>query len=111
MSPYTVQHDPRYFAEPETFDPWRWTPDSQAQRPKFTFFPFGGGPRVCIGEPFAMQEAMLIVATLAQQWRMRLAPGSVVAMEPRVTLRPKNGLPLTLVRRNKAKKIYHLNKE
>jgi cytochrome P450 len=99
LSPYVVHHDPRWFPDPFRFDPDRWSEEAEAARPKFSFFPFGGGPRVCIGESFAWMEAQLVMATLARRWRARLAPGQVVALEPRVTLRPKYGMRMTLEKR------------
>ncbi|WP_233395703.1 cytochrome P450, partial [Escherichia coli] len=69
MSPYVTQHDARYFPNPEVFDPERWTPEAQAVRPKFSYFPFGGGPRQCIGEAFAWMEGVLLIATIAQRWQ------------------------------------------
>ncbi len=91
--------DPRFFPDPLRFDPDRWTPEAEAARPKFAFFPFGGGPRVCIGEQFAWMEGILTLATLGQRWRPRLLPGHPVATEPIVTLRPKYGMKMTLERR------------
>jgi cytochrome P450 len=105
MSPYLMHHDARYFAEPDRFDPLRWTEEhnlvaeAQAARPKFSYFPFGGGPRQCIGESFAWMEGTLLIATIAQQWRLRLLPGHPVEMLPLVTLRPKHGLRMTPERR------------
>ncbi|GHO80339.1 cytochrome P450 [Ktedonobacter sp. SOSP1-85] len=99
LSQYVVQHDPRFYPEPERFDPERWTPEARAERPKFAYFPFGGGPRLCIGESFAWTEGILLLATLAQRWEARLAPGAHVAFQPAVTLRPKYGLKMTLHRR------------
>lgn len=99
MSQYVAHHDPRYFPDPFRFSPERWTPEARLARPKFSYFPFGGGPRVCIGEPFAWMEGILLIATLAQRWMMRLLPGHQVALQPLITLRPKNGLPMTLKRR------------
>lgn len=87
-----THHDPRFWPDAERFDPDRWTPEAEAARPKFAFFPFGGGPRVCIGEQFAWMEGVLLLATLAQPWRLRLAPDQVVATQPIVTLRPKYGM-------------------
>jgi cytochrome P450 len=98
MSQYITQRDERYFPEPERFDPQRWTAEAQAQRPKFSYFPFGGGLRVCIGEPLAWLEMILIVATLAQRWRMRLHRDHRVRLEPRVTLRSRGGMPVILSR-------------
>ncbi|HKG23295.1 MAG TPA: cytochrome P450 [Blastocatellia bacterium] len=99
MSQYVTHHDPRFFPEPFKFDPERWTPEAQAARPKFSYFPFGGGPRLCIGEQFAWMEGVLILATLARQWRMRLAPDQVVEPEPLITLRPKFGMRMIVERR------------
>ena len=69
MSPYVIQRDARFFPDPERFDPDRWTPEFKAALPKFAYFPFGGGPRQCIGESFAWMELVLLVATIAQRWR------------------------------------------
>jgi len=99
MSPFVMQHDARYYPEPDRFDPERWTPEAREARPKFSYFPFGGGPRVCIGEPFAWMEGVLLIATLAQEWRMRLAPEQRIAMQPMITLRPKFGMRMRLERR------------
>lgn len=99
MSPYVTQHDSRYFPNPEVFDPERWTPEAQAARPKFSYFPFGGGPRQCIGEAFAWMEGVLLIATIAQRWQLRLVPGHPIAMQPLVTLRPKHGMRMVVERR------------
>jgi cytochrome P450 len=99
MSQYIMHRDERFFPEPDRFDPERWTAESQTQRPKFSYFPFGGGARVCIGEQFAWMEGILLLATIAQQWQMRLDPGQVVDIQPLITLRPKYGIRMTLVRR------------
>lgn len=101
MSPYVIQRDPRYFAEPLKFDPERWTDEARARRPEFCFFPFGGGPRTCIGESFARLEAVLLLASFAQEWSFRVAPGHRLELLPMVTLRPKGGLPGVLYRRVK----------
>ncbi len=94
MSPYVVHRDPRFYPDPERFDPERWTPEAKEARPKFAYFPFGGGNRVCIGEGFAWAEGMLILATLAQRWRLRLAPNHPVEPKALVTLRPKYGMKM-----------------
>ncbi len=96
MSQYVTHRDERYFPEPLRFDPERWTPEAKAARPQFSYFPFGGGPRRCIGEGFAWMEGILVIATLAQSWRMRLEPGHPVELRPVVTLRPKHGMRMTL---------------
>jgi cytochrome P450 len=91
-SPYLVHHDPRWYEEPERFDPDRWLTAREVKRPKFAYFPFGAGTRVCIGEQFAWMEGMLILATIAQRWRLEHDATHEVAMEPLVTLRPKFGM-------------------
>jgi cytochrome P450 len=98
-SQYVTHHDPRYFPEPFRFDPERWTPEAKESRPKFSYFPFGGGPRVCIGESFAWMEGALVLATMAQKWRLLLAPGHQVELQPLVTLRPKHGMKMIFERR------------
>lgn len=99
MSQYVMHHNSAYFPDPDRFDPERWTPEAREARPKFSYFPFGGGPRLCIGEHFAWMEGVLVMATLAQKWRMRLVSGHPVEMQPIVTLRPKHGMRMTLERR------------
>ena len=93
-SQWIAHHDPRWWNEPEVFHPERW--QSPAARPKYSYFPFGGGSRLCIGESFAWTELILLVATIAQRWTF--APMSVPELEPRITLRPK-GLRMRAVRR------------
>jgi cytochrome P450 len=92
MCPYLMHRDPRWFPEPQRFDPERWTAEARESRPKFVYFPFGGGARVCIGERFAWMEGVLVMAAIAQKWRLRLAPGQRVEPLPLITLRVKNGL-------------------
>jgi cytochrome P450 len=94
MSPYVTQRDPRYFPEPERFDPERWTAEEQEKRSKFTYYPFGGGTRVCIGERFAWLEGVLLLATIAQKWRLRLVPGHPVAYHALLTLRTRYGMKM-----------------
>ncbi|HEV2764357.1 MAG TPA: cytochrome P450, partial [Pyrinomonadaceae bacterium] len=91
LSQYVVHRDPRFFPDPERFDPERWTPEAKSSRPAFSFFPFGGGPRRCIGESFAWTEGVLMLATIARRWRMRLVPGRPAETQPRITLRPGAG--------------------
>ena len=88
MSPYVMQRDARFYEEPDRFHPERWSTGLREARPKFSYFPFGGGARVCIGERFAWTEMILVLATLAQKWRFRLAGSEVVGTVPRITLRP-----------------------
>jgi cytochrome P450 len=99
MSPWVMHHDPRFFPDPFKFDPERWTPDAREARPKFSYFPFGGGPRVCIGEQFAWMEGALLIAAIAQQWTMRLAPGQRVEPKAMITLRPRYGMRMVLSER------------
>jgi cytochrome P450 len=96
MSPFIVQRDARHFPEPERFDPDRWTPAFRAALPRFAYFPFGGGPRQCIGESFAWMELVLLVSTIAQRWRMRLVPGHPVVPQPLITLRAKHGMRMNV---------------
>jgi cytochrome P450 len=98
MSPYIIQRDPRFYADPDCFDPDRWTPEFRAGLPRFAYFPFGGGPRQCIGESFAWMELILLVATIAQQCRLRLVPGHPVVPQPLITLRAKHGMRMTVER-------------
>ncbi len=99
MAQAVMHADPRFWNNADAFDPDRWTSEAEAARPKFAYFPFGGGPRVCIGEQFAWMEEMLLLAALGQQWKMRLAPGQIVATQPIITLRPKGGMKMVLERR------------
>lgn len=99
MSQYVMHHTERYYPEPFQFDPERWTEEAQAARPKFSYFPFGGGSRLCIGEPFAWTEGALLLATIAQHWQMRLAAGHPVEPRPIVTLRPKYGMKMLVQKR------------
>jgi cytochrome P450 len=99
LSPFVTHRDARWYADPLRFDPERFTPRQRALRPRYAYFPFGGGPRVCIGEAFALMEAQLLLATLAQRVRLLVAPDHEVRLHPRVTLRPRGGLPMTLIKR------------
>jgi cytochrome P450 len=92
FSQYIVHRDPRWFPHPERFWPERFTTEAKAARPRFAYFPFGGGGRQCIGESFAWMEAPLALATIAQRWRLALVPGQTIEPQPKITLRPKNGI-------------------
>src|SRR3954463_3907666 len=100
MSPFIVHRDERFYPNPERFDPDRWTPEFKASLPPFAYFPFGGGPRRCIGESFAWMELILIVATIAQRWDLRLVPGHRVVPQPLITLRAKHGMRMTVAARS-----------
>lgn len=93
-----MHRDERFWPEPHRFDPERFTSEARAARPKMTYFPFGAGPRICIGEGFAWMEGVLILATLTQQWRMELLSMEVPA-QASITLRPKQGIAMRLHRR------------
>jgi cytochrome P450 len=101
ISQLIIHKDARYFPDPERFDPDRWNAGDPrgSSLPRFAYFPFGGGPRVCIGAGFGMMEAVLLLATIAQQFRIQTAPGYTAKMQPSVTLRPRNGIQATLQRR------------
>jgi cytochrome P450 len=99
MSPYVLHRDPRFHHQPERFEPDRWLPERAADLPRFAYFPFGGGPRQCIGEQFTWTEGTILLATLAGRWRLRPVPGTPVQPHPMVTLRPRHGLPMTAHRR------------
>jgi cytochrome P450 len=96
LSPWVVHHDPRWFPGPDQFQPERWRSDD---RPKFSYFPFGGGTRVCIGERFAWMEGVLLLATVAQMWRFKLVPGHPVATNALITLRAKHGMKMVAEKR------------
>ena len=99
MSQFIVHRDARWFPDPERFDPDRWSADRQAERPRFAYFPFGGGPRQCIGEQFAWTEGVLLLATIARKWRVRPLRPAMAEPYPVFTLRPKDGVPVRLERR------------
>ena len=100
VSPYVMQRNPRWFPDPDRFDPERWTPEACDARPKFSYFPFGGGARVCIGERFAWMEGVLMIAAIAQKWKLRLAPDQRVEPLPLITLRTKYGMRMIVEPRN-----------
>ena len=100
LSPYVMQRDARWFPDPERFDPGRWTPEAREARPKFSYFPFGGGARVCIGERFAWMEGVLMIAAIAQKWKLRLAKDQRVEPLPLITLRTKYGMRMMVEPRN-----------
>lgn len=99
MSQYIMHRDPRYYDEPDRFDPERWSSEARSSLPRFSYFPFGGGIRACIGESFAWMEGILVIATIARQWKMSLVPGHRVELDPAITLRPKYGMRMKLERR------------
>jgi cytochrome P450 len=100
MSQYVMHHDPHYYNEPERFDPERWSSQTRSSLPRFSYFPFGGGIRGCIGEPFVWMEGILVIATICRRWKMHLVPGHRIELDPAITLRPRHGMQMKLERRN-----------
>jgi cytochrome P450 len=99
MSQWVLHRDPRFFDEPEAFRPERWAEGLARRIHRYAYFPFGGGPRICIGNGFAQMEAVLLLATIARRFKLTLVPGSVVRPFPTMTLRPDGGVKVTLARR------------
>lgn len=99
LSPYVTHHDPAFWDRPERFEPERFEPERARGRHPFAYIPFGFGPRRCIGDGFASAEVPLILATIAQRFRLRLRPGYRVEVVPLVTIRPRHGMPMRPVRR------------
>jgi cytochrome P450 len=97
--PWVLHRHEKLWDDPLRFDPERFAPERSAARPRFAYLPFGGGPRICIGAQLATIEATLVLATLAQRFKLRLAPGPEVELISRVTLRPKGGMRMVLERR------------
>src|SRR5215207_3208185 len=96
LSQWVVHRDPRHFEEPSRFDPARWADGLEKLIPKYAYFPFGGGPRLCVGSSFAAMEAVLLMATTARRFRVEVSKHYVARPQPSITLRPKGGLPATL---------------
>lgn len=96
---YITHRDPALWDSPDTFDPTRFTPEREATIPRYAYLPFGGGPRVCIGNHFAMMEAKLLLAGITSRWSARLPQNHTVEKLPRITLNPKNGMPMILTKR------------
>ena len=93
---WVTHRDARYFEEPDAFKPERWTPEAVERLPKYAYFPFGGGPRQCIGNYFAMMEIVLVLATIGQRFRFRLDPEHKVELLPVLSLRPRNGIKVII---------------
>ncbi len=96
LSQWVTHRDPRHFAEPERFLPERWEDGLEGRLPRFAYFPFGGGQRLCIGQSFALMEATLIIAAIMRRFKVELAPGWRATPQPSITLRPKEGVRVTL---------------
>ena len=99
MFQWAVQRDPRYFEEPGRFHPERWTEEFTNALPKYAYFPFGGGPRVCIGSYFAMMEVIMLLATIGRKFRFTLLPEHAVSLMPAMSLRPADGIKVSVERR------------
>ena len=100
MSQYLMHHDARYFSQPDRFCPERWSPKFRASIPRFSYFPFGGGPRSCIGEPLAWIEGVIVLATILKEWKVTLEEDAQnIKLQPLVTLRPKCGIRMKLHKR------------
>jgi len=99
IAQWITQRDPRWFEAPEEFLPERWAEDLQKRLPRFAYFPFGGGPRQCIGNMFALMEGTLVLAAVAQKFRLILMPDAQIVPMASITLRPKNGVPVQLQKR------------
>ncbi len=97
--PWILHRHRRLWEQPERFEPERFLPERAAGRPRFVYVPFGAGPRICVGAAFATTEAILILATIAQRYRLHLKPGHPVAPRALITLRPRHGMAMTLERR------------
>lgn len=96
LSPYVTQHQAEYWSEPEKFNPDRFLPENFSKQHRYSYIPFGAGPRQCIGNHFAMMEMQVILAMILQKYHLSLAPGHEVAMDPQITLRPKDGMKMQL---------------
>lgn len=99
MSPYLIHHDSRFREDPEIFNPHAWDKHSHSQNSKYEYFPFSRGPRSCIGEPFAWMQGILVLASIAQSWRVKLVPDHPVELLQLINLRPRYGMMMTLSRR------------
>lgn len=99
MSPWVVHRDARWFDQPDTFLPERWAGNAAQRLPRFAYFPFGGGPRICIGNRFAMMEAVLLLVCIVRRFRLKLHDPASIAFFPTITLRPANGMRMTLSQR------------
>jgi cytochrome P450 len=96
LCPWLLHRDVRYWADPERFDPERFAPEVSSGRPRFSYFPFAAGPRMCIGNGFAMMEMQIVLAMVAARHRLELVAGRPVEAEPSVTLRPRRGIWMTI---------------
>src|SRR5262249_10647197 len=105
VSSWVVHRDPRWFDDPLAFRPERWEGELKKRLPRFAYFPFGGGPRQCIGNAFALMEAQLLLASIAQKFRFRLVPDHPVVPQASITLRPKHGIRVVLEARGTSLRV------
>jgi len=105
ISSYTVHRDPRWWDEPTAFRPERFSPENAEHIRKYSYIPFGAGPRVCIGNSFAMMEAHLMLVMIAQRYQLRLSPGQVVKIDPLLTMKPEGGLHMHLEERKVSRQL------
>jgi cytochrome P450 len=99
MSQWFMHRDERWFSDPLTFDPDRWSDGLMQRLPKFVYFPFGGGPHLCIGDQFALMEIAMVLATILPRFKLSMASSQEPVLVPKLTLRPKNGMPMELEER------------
>jgi cytochrome P450 len=99
ISPFVLHRSPAIWENPEGFDPTRFSAEAKETRHKYAYLPFGGGPRTCIGNVFALTEATIVLAMIVRRFRLELLPGHNLELDPLVTLRPRGGLPMQLHRR------------
>lgn len=99
VSIWSTHRDPSLWPNPDVYDPRRWLGDAPKERPRFAYLPFGGGRRACVGHGFAMLNATLLAAMIAQRFRLESVSGSKIVFDPTVTVRPLHGIPMTIHRR------------
>jgi cytochrome P450 len=99
MSQYISHRDSRFFPQPDEFIPERWTIKMKSTLHKFAYFPFGGGPRICMGEPLAWMEGILLLVTILRYWKMEILSEHPVVLHPLITLRPRNGIKMIITPR------------
>jgi len=102
VSIWSTHRDPAVWPNPAGYDPRRWLGEEPRRRPRFAYLPFGGGRRICVGHGFAMLNATLLAAMIAQRFRFDFVPGSKIVLDPTVTIRPLHGIPMTIHRRGAA---------
>jgi cytochrome P450 len=96
MSQWVSHRDPKYFADPEAFIPERWEDGFAKRLPKFAYYPFGGGKRICVGQSFALTEAMIVLPSVGQRYRFNLHPEAEIKVKPQITLMPANCIATVL---------------